>query len=117
MNRERVAEMFKNKALELTRSLHAKFPAQLALPLIMLQTMDAQDALDGYVHNVHVPYAKRIADYDTTFFLTGDLGDLPKEVDSSMLTLVRSLWCDLDADDHTSVWAYFQIFERLAKAL
>jgi hypothetical protein len=114
MNNAKVESMFKNKALELIQSLHAKFPAQLSIPLIMLRNTDAQLALGTYVESVHTPYASRIAAHDTTFFLTGDIAT--PQLDSSMLTMVRSLWHDLSSDEQDSIWDYFQIFERLVKA-
>jgi hypothetical protein len=112
----KIAEMFKNKAVELTQSLHAKFPVQLCLPMMMLQNMDPVVAVERYSERVHRLYAARIRAHDVTFFMTDDLASLPEEVDSSMLSMVRGLWNDLSAEEQESVWDYFHIFERLAIA-
>lgn len=116
MDTVKIANMFKNKALELTQRMHAKFPAQLALPLIMLRSMDPALVIGRYVDTVHTPYSNRILARDTTFFLTDDLASLSEEVNTSMLAMVRGLWGDLSADDQDSIWEYFHIFERLARA-
>jgi hypothetical protein len=112
----KIAEMFKNKAVELTQSLHAKFPVQLCLPMMMLQNMEPVVAVERYSESVHRPYEARIRSRDVTFFMTDDLVNLPDEVDSSMLTMVRGLWNDLSTEEQESVWDYFHIFERLATA-
>jgi hypothetical protein len=116
MDTTKIANMFKNKALELTQLMHAKFPAQLSLPLMMLRAMDPHLVMDRYVDTVHTPYHARITARDATFFLTDRLAALPEEINTSMLAMVRGLWTDLSADDQDSIWEYFHLFERLARA-
>jgi hypothetical protein len=115
----KITVMFKSKVTELVDQLQAKFPALMVIPCMAINTMSGTDLLETYARTVSEPYHDRIVAMDETFFLTVSEDDIRKvscDADLSMLSMVRSLWKDLDCDDKAVVWNYFTVFERLTSA-
>ena len=104
-----VRAMFKRKAVELAKKLQSRFPAKLMFVLPVVEGTDDDELFDGYLDNVHTPYADKINQRDETFFMTTSDLDDPMQ----MVEILRGLWGDMLPPDKEVVWKYMELFEKL----
>jgi len=102
--------VFKRKAMELANKLQGRFPSQLLFVVPALSAMDESELLETYRSSVHEVYGQRIRDRDESFFMTTDDLEDPMQ----LVGILRGLWKQMSDDERDAVWAYMDMFERLA---
>jgi hypothetical protein len=110
--------LFNQKADEFCKDLVSTFPEvnefkQLKSGLLLLKNVDEKKPREFFNSYVGINFRTHILEKDESFFLNEVQNHVQGGLDNSqwqkVISLLRTLWTTLSADNKESIWKYFQV--------
>ena len=115
--RDSFLELFNNKADEFFKDLVVTFPdiqqfKTFKTAFTMMKNLDERKPIKIFNEYISANYKDVIMNKDESFFLVNDIDlsqSTQQEYWKEFIDNLRNIWKDLEEDNKTSIWKYFQV--------